>query len=74
MPLTLSGTPITPVGTILRLSVSGIPAWQLIVSLSVLCLSIVGGLWLGVRVFRTHLLVHGMRPSLGEIARNLRRR
>jgi ABC-2 type transport system permease protein len=61
-----------PVEVIMRLGVSDIPAWQLVVSLAVLVLSIVGILLLTTRVFRTYLLMYGKRPGIGEVIRNLR--
>jgi ABC-2 type transport system permease protein len=65
--------PITaPVQTMLRLGLMEIPVWQIVASTAVLALSIVGGLFLAVRVFQVHLLMHGRRPSFGEIIRNLR--
>jgi len=65
--------PITaPVTTMLRLGVSGVPAWQLAVSIVVLALSIVGFLFVAIRVFRAYLLMYGKRPSWGEIIQNLR--
>jgi ABC-2 type transport system permease protein len=65
--------PITaPVEVMLRLGVSGVPAWELAVSIVVMALSIVGFLLLAVRVLRTYLLMYGKRPGLGEIIRNLR--
>jgi len=65
--------PITaPVEAIIRLGVSDIPAWELAASIAVLVLSIIGGLLLTTKVFRTYLLMYGKRPNLGEIIRNLR--
>ncbi len=65
--------PLTaPVEVMLRLGVSGIPAWQLAVSIIVMALSIVGGLLLSIRVLRIYLLMYGKRPRLGEIIRNFR--
>ena len=65
--------PITaPVEVMLRLGVSGIPAWQIVASIAVLVLSIIGGLLLTTKVFRTYLLMYGKRPKLGEIIRSLR--
>jgi len=65
--------PITaPVQTMLRLGVMDIPAWQLIASIAVLGLSIIGGLLLVIKVFRVHLLMYGKRPSFGEIIHNLK--
>jgi ABC-2 type transport system permease protein len=65
--------PLTaPVAVMLRLGVTNIPAWQIIVSITVLCLCTVGILSLTVRVFRTYLLMYGKRPSLGKIFSSLR--
>jgi len=61
-----------PVEVIMRLGVSVIPAWQLVASIAVLVLSIIGILLLTTRVFRTYLLMYGKRPSFGEVLRNLR--
>jgi len=69
----LSIFPITaPVEVMLRLGVSDIPAWQLATSIAVLALSIIGGLLLTAKVFRTYLLMYGKRPGFGEIIRSLR--
>lgn len=61
-----------PVEVIMRLGVSVIPAWQLVASIAVLVLSIVGILLLTIRIFRTYLLMYGKRPGIGEVIRNLR--
>jgi ABC-2 type transport system permease protein len=61
-----------PVEVIIRLGVSVIPAWQLVASMAVLVLSIVGVLLLTIRIFRTYLLMYGKRPSFGEVMRSLR--
>jgi len=71
--IVLSIFPITaPATTMLRLGVSDVPIWQLVVSIVVLGLSIVGVLFVAIRVFRTYLLMYGKRPSWGEIAQNFR--
>ena len=65
--------PITaPVEVMVRLGVNDIPTWQLVASVAVLVLSIIGGLLLTTKVFRTYLLMYGKRPGIGEIIRNLR--
>jgi ABC-2 type transport system permease protein len=61
-----------PVEVIMRLGVGVVPAWQLVVSIAVLALSIIGTLLLTIRIFRTYLLMYGKRPSFGEVLRNLR--
>jgi len=69
----LSIFPITaPVEVMIRLGVTDIPAWQLATSIAVLALSIIGGLLLTAKVFRTYLLMYGKRPGFGEIIRSLR--
>jgi ABC-2 type transport system permease protein len=65
--------PITaPVVLMLRLGATDVAAWQIIVSILVILLSITGGMLLTARIVRTYLLMYGKRPSLGEIVRNLR--
>jgi len=65
--------PVTaPVATMLRLGVSDIPAWELAASIAVLGLSIIGVLFLAIRVFRAYLLMYGKRPKLGEIIHSLK--
>ncbi len=61
-----------PVLVMLRLGMTGVPAWQLVVSIAVLVLCIAGGLLLAAKLLRTYLLMYGKRPSWGEIIRNLR--
>jgi len=61
-----------PVMVILRLGVTGVPAWQLAASIAVLALCIFGGLVLASKLLRTYMLMYGKRPNLGEIIRNLR--
>jgi ABC-2 type transport system permease protein len=61
-----------PVEVIMRLGVSVIPPWQLVASIGVLVLSVIGILLLTIRVFRTYLLMYGKRPGIGEVLRNLR--
>ena len=62
-----------PVLVILRLGLTGVPAWQLAASIAVLALCIFGGLVLSSKLLRTYMLMYGKRPNLGEIIRNLRR-
>ena len=65
--------PITaPIEVMLRLGVAGIPTWELVTSLAVMVLSILGALALSVKAFRIYLLMYGKRPAWGEIIRNLR--
>jgi ABC-2 type transport system permease protein len=65
--------PITaPIQTMVRLGMTDIPMWQIATNIGVLVLSIIGGLNLAIKVFRTYMLMYGKRPSLREIFRNLK--
>jgi ABC-2 type transport system permease protein len=61
-----------PVAVMLRLGVTGVPAWELAASLTVMALSIVLVMFLAIKAFRIYLLMYGKRPSWGEIIQNLR--
>ena len=62
-----------PILVILRLGLTGVPAWQLATSIAVLVLCIFGGLVLASKLLRNYMLMYGKRPNLGEVIRNLRR-
>jgi len=65
--------PITaPMSVFVRMGLSEIPVWELAASISILVLSIVGGLWLAAKTFRVFLLMYGKTPKFGEILRLLR--
>ncbi len=60
------------VTAMMRLPTEGIPAWQLVLSLSLLTAAIFLCMWAGAKVFRACLLMYGKRPSLREITRYIR--
>jgi ABC-2 type transport system permease protein len=65
--------PITaPITVMIRLGLTDIPTWELIASVVLLVVSIIGVLLLAAKVFRTFLLMYGKRPRLGEIIKSLR--
>ena len=69
----LSIFPVTaPIQTMLRLGVSELPLWQIMTSVGVLGLSIIAGLFLSIKIFRMHMLMHGKRTSIREIIRSLK--
>jgi ABC-2 type transport system permease protein len=60
--------PLTaPVAVMIRLGVTGVPAWQIAASILVLAVCIVGVLLITIRVFRIYLLMYGKRPGLGKV-------
>jgi ABC-2 type transport system permease protein len=65
--------PVTaPMMVFIRLGISEIPAWELLLSIFFLILGILGGLWLAAKLFRVYLLMYGKAPRLGDIFRMLR--
>jgi len=66
--------PLTaPLAAIIRLNLGSLPAWQLALSLALLALSLLAAVPLAARLFRLSLLLHGARPTLRRLWRNLRR-
>jgi len=65
--------PVTaPIMTMFRLGTSIVPTWQIVASIAVLALSIVGGLSLSIRLFRMHMLMTGKRPTIAQLVQTLR--
>jgi ABC-2 type transport system permease protein len=60
------------VTAMMRLPTEGIPAWQLVLSLTLLIAAIFFCMWAGAKIFRACLLMYGKRPSLREITRYIR--
>jgi ABC-2 type transport system permease protein len=58
-----------PLGMILRMGLTEVPAQEIAASLLVMALSIVLAVWASAKVFRAAMLMYGKRPSLGEIVR-----
>ncbi|MBC7811621.1 MAG: ABC transporter permease, partial [Burkholderiales bacterium] len=64
--------PLSPLSMVQRLAVTNVPAWQIILSISLLVLAIIGVMWLAGRLFRVQTLLAGQRPKLREIPRLIR--
>lgn len=64
--------PVTaPMSIFVRMGLSEIAVWEIIVSVILLIIAIVGGLWLAAKSFRAFLLMYGKAPKMGEIMRIL---
>ena len=61
-----------PVLVMLRLGITGVPAWQLVLSMTVLVASVLGGLWIAAKLLRIYLLMYGKRPRIRESVRAVR--
>jgi len=69
----LTMIPITaPMTVFIRLGTSGIPTWELVLSIGLLVAAIIGALVLAAKAFRVFLLMYGKTPRIGEIIRSLR--
>ena len=64
--------PVTaPMSVFVRIGLAEIAVWEIIVSIILLIVGIVGGLWLAAKAFRAFLLMYGKTPKMGEILRIL---
>ena len=63
--------PTAPLTVMIRLG-QGIPVWEIITSMVLLVLTILGSLALAARIFRTFLLMYGKTPGFKEVLRILR--
>ncbi len=69
----LSYIPLTsPVTMMLRLGLTPVPWYQIIVSTLLLAAAVMASLWLGAKVFRFGLLMYGKRASVREIWQSLK--
>lgn len=66
----LSVIPFTsPVTLLARMIVATVPLWQMLLSLGLLALTLLGALWLAGRLFRVHTLLAGQSFKLRELPR-----
>lgn len=71
--VTLSLLPFTsPISMVVRMAVTDVPLWQVALSVLLLAGAFLGAVWLGARIYRVGILMHGKRPSLKEIVRMVR--
>jgi ABC-2 type transport system permease protein len=69
----LSIFPLTsPIAMTARLVVSNVPAGEILLSLALLALSVVGAIWLAARVFRVGVLLSGQPPKLRDLPKLVR--
>jgi ABC-2 type transport system permease protein len=71
-PLFLSMFPLTsPIAMIMRMSWATVPTEQVIISLVILLVSIVGSVWISARLMRVGMLNYGKKLNLREIVRGV---
>ena len=60
--------PLTsPINMVTRMLVSNVPFWELILSILLLILSLIGMLLLAARIYRTGILMYGKKPTFKEL-------
>ncbi len=59
----------SPIIMPIRMAVTAVPAWELVVSLIVLILACFGAMWVASRIYRIGLLMYGKKPSFRELGR-----
>lgn len=62
----------SPVAVLMRLAASGIDAWEIALSATILATAALGALWVAGRLFGAYILMYGKRPSMKEVWRALR--
>jgi ABC-2 type transport system permease protein len=62
----------SPLGMIMRLAISDVPASELALSLGLLLLTVIGSVWFSGRLFRVNTLLMGNLPRLRDIPKLLR--
>jgi ABC-2 type transport system permease protein len=62
----------TPLLMFLRIASVTPPAWQIALSIASMLLGIAAAVWLGARIYRVGILMHGKRPTFAEMARWIR--
>jgi ABC-2 type transport system permease protein len=65
--------PATPFLMLLRIALQPAPpTWQILLSLALVALTVIGAVWAAGKIFRTGILMHGKSASLGEMIRWVR--
>lgn len=71
--VTLSMIPFfAPTLMMLRIAVINPPFWQVLLSMAIMVVTILGAVWLAAKIYRVGILMYGKRPSIAELGRWLR--
>ncbi len=69
----LSFVPVlTPAFMVMRMPIQMPPVWEIVGTIGVLTVSVIGMMWVAGKIFRTAILVYGKRPTPRELLRWLR--
>ena len=65
--------PLTsPINMVTRMLVSNVPLWEVLLSILLLILSLIGMLLLAARIYRTGILMYGKKPTFKELYKWIR--
>ena len=65
--------PLTsPINMVTRMLVSNVPFWEVLLSILLLILSLIGMLLLAARIYRTGILMYGKKPTFKELYKWIR--
>lgn len=71
--VSMSMIPLTsPISMVVRNAVTDVPLWELLVSVTLLVGTFLGMVWVGSRIYRIGILMHGKKPSPGELMKWIR--
>ena len=59
----------SPILMVVRVAVTDVPIWQVILALLLLAGSFVGTIWISSRIYRIGILMYGKKPTLKDLAR-----
>jgi ABC-2 type transport system permease protein len=61
-----------PTLMVLRVAMVNPPLWQVLLSMVIMVLTILGAVWFAAKIYRVGILMYGKRPSIAELGRWLR--
>jgi ABC-2 type transport system permease protein len=61
-----------PIIMMMRIAAVNPPLWQVLLSMGIMVLTILGVIWLAARIYRVGILMYGKRPSIAELGKWLR--
>jgi ABC-2 type transport system permease protein len=61
-----------PTLMVLRVAMVNPPVWQVLLSMLIMVITILGAVWFAAKIYRVGILMYGKRPSIAELGRWLR--
>ena len=61
-----------PTLMMMRIAIINPPVWQIVLSMGIMVITILGCVWVAAKIYRVGILMYGKRPSIAELGRWLR--